>query len=173
MASQGEAVMEYMEAPWRMRYINKVIGNEGPGCIMCTKPAAGNDAENLVLYRAAHNFVMLNMFPYNGGHLMVAPLRHIARLSLLTAAERHEHLDLVAACIEVLEEVFKPVGYNTGLNLGRAAGAGVDQHLHTHIVPRWTGDTNFMPVTADTKVVNEALADTYARLRPVFDNLKI
>jgi ATP adenylyltransferase len=173
MASQGEAVMEYLEAPWRMRYIDKVIGNEELGCIMCTKPAAGDDAGNLVLYRASHNFVMLNMYPYNGGHLMVAPLRHIARLGLLTPAERHEHLDLVSACIEVLEQVFKPAGYNTGLNLGRAAGAGVDQHLHTHIVPRWIGDTNFMPITADTKVVNEALADTYTRLRPVFDKLII
>jgi len=153
-----------------MAYIKKVIGSEDETCIMCSKPAADEEeVSNLVLYRGRFNFVMMNAYPYNGGHLMVAPLRHIARLSLLSAEERHEHIDLVSASIEILEQVFHPAGYNTGLNLGRVAGAGVDQHIHTHIVPRWTGDTNFMPVIADTRVINEALADTYMRLKPVFD----
>jgi ATP adenylyltransferase len=162
--------MEYLEAPWRIEYIKKAIKNEEPGCIMCLKPAAGDDAKNLVLYRGKHNFVMMNMYPYNGGHLMVAPLRHIAQMSLLTPEERHEHIDLVSQCIEILRQVFKPEGFNCGLNLGRIAGAGVDQHLHTHIVPRWAGDTNFMPVLADTRVINEALVDTYTRLKPYFNS---
>ncbi len=163
--------MEYLEAPWRIEYIRKAIGKEGNGCIMCLKHAAGDDASRLVLYRGRYNFVMMNMYPYNGGHLMVAPLRHIARMSLLAPEERHEHIDLVSQCVEILQQEFKPEGFNCGLNLGRIAGAGVDQHLHTHIVPRWAGDTNFMPVLADTRVINEALADTYSRLKPYFNSL--
>ena len=162
--------MEYLEAPWRMAYIKKVIGSEDEACIMCSKPAAdGDEIASLILYRGRFNFVMMNAYPYNGGHLMVAPCRHIAPPSLLTSEERYGHIDLVRASIEILEQVFYPAGYNTGLNLGRVAGAGVDQHIHTHIVPRWTGDTNFMPVVADTRVINEALIDTYNRLKPVFD----
>ena len=160
--------MNYLWAPWRIEYIKQAQGKEGGGCILCEKPAAGNDTENFILFRGKFNFVIMNAFPYNSGHLMVAPFAHKARLSLLEPAERHEHIDLLSRCADVLREAMKPAGFNAGLNLGRTAGAGVDQHLHTHLVPRWDGDTNFMPVLADTKVVNQALAETYEFLKPYF-----
>jgi ATP adenylyltransferase len=164
--------MEYLWAPWRMEYIKNAQGKKEEGCILCDKPAAGDDAANLVLYRGRYNFVIMNAFPYNGGHLMIAPFAHTNQLSALEVAVRHEHLDIVSQSVDILKEAMKPAGFNIGLNLGRIAGAGVDQHLHTHIVPRWEGDTNFMPVMADIKVVNESLGATYAHLKPYFEALK-
>jgi ATP adenylyltransferase len=111
---------------------------------------------------------MLNSYPYNPGHLLVAPYRHIASLEELTVKERHEHFELVSRCIEVLKEVFKPAGFNIGANLGKVAGAGIEDHFHSHIVPRWQGDTNYVPVLADIRVVPQALADTYKRLEGKF-----
>jgi len=163
--------MEYLWAPWRMEYIKQAQGKEEDGCILCLKPARGDDEANLILYRGRHNFVIMNAFPYNSGHLMVAPAAHVAQMSLLTPEARHEHIDLLSRCVDILKEALKPAGYNIGLNLGRVAGAGIDQHIHTHIVPRWDGDTNFMPVLAETKVVNQAIAETYAHLKPYFDAL--
>ena len=159
--------MEFLWAPWRIEYI-KQAGKKDEGCILCDKPAKGNDRANLILFRGRFNFVILNAYPYNAGHLMVAPFAHQARLSLLGMEERHEHIDLVSRCVEVLAEAMHPTGFNTGMNLGRTAGAGVDQHLHGHVVPRWEGDTNFMPVLSDTRVVNQALAETYDMLKQHF-----
>jgi len=159
--------MKQLWAPWRMAYIEQARDNNG-GCILCDKPGGTRDESSLILFRGRSNFVIMNAYPYNSGHLMVAPLAHIARLSLLDDATRHEHFDLVSRCADILKEALNPAGFNIGLNLGRIAGAGVDQHLHTHIVPRWEGDTNFMPVLADTRVVNQAIADTYTRLAPLF-----
>jgi ATP adenylyltransferase len=159
--------MEYLLAPWRIEYI-KQAGKKDEGCILCDKPAAGRDKEDLILFRGRFNFVIMNAYPYNAGHLMVAPFSHLARLSLLEPKERHEHIDLISRCADILQEAMKPAGFNTGMNLGRTAGAGVDRHLHSHIVPRWEGDTNFMPVLADTRVVNQALAETYDLLKPFF-----
>jgi len=159
--------MEKLWAPWRMAYIEQARDNKG-GCILCDKPGDKQDEANLILFRGNFNFIIMNAFPYNGGHLMVAPLAHVARLSLLETAVRHEHFDLVSHCADILKEALSPAGFNIGLNLGRIAGAGVDQHLHTHIVPRWEGDTNFMPVLTDTRVVNQAIADTYKCLKPFF-----
>ena len=138
------------------------------GCILCQKPSEGRDEQNLILYRGRHNFVMMNLYPYNPGHLMVAPYSHTAALEELTEEERNEHFLLVSKSTSVLKKVMNPQGFNVGLNIGRAAGAGVDKHLHTHIVPRWNGDTNFMPVLSGTEVVNEAIEATYKKLKKEF-----
>ena len=157
--------MENMWAPWRIEYIQMA---KPEGCILCDKPAEDNDAQNYILYRGEKNFIIMNSYPYNPGHLMVAPYRHIATLDGLTEAERHEHFDIVSRAVRVLREVFNPGGFNIGMNLGRVAGAGIDDHVHTHIVPRWQGDTNFMPVLSDVRVIPEALADTYQKLKDGF-----
>ncbi|MBE0431047.1 MAG: HIT domain-containing protein [Dehalococcoidia bacterium] len=154
--------MEHLWAPWRIEYLQRAAET---GCILCQKPRESNDEANLILYRGQHSFVILNAFPYNPGHLMVAPYRHIADLQDFTDEEAGELFAILKRSLELLREVMKPVGFNVGLNLGRAAGAGIDKHLHTHIVPRWAGDTNFMPVVADTKVMPEALIGTYRKLR--------
>ena len=159
--------MEYLWAPWRAEYIKKAMKRE-EGCILCQKPAQESDAANYILYRGSKNFVIMNSYPYNPGHLMIAPYRHVANLDELTSDELHEHFDIVSRSVTVLRQVFKPDGFNVGMNLGRIAGAGIDQHIHTHIVPRWSGDTNFMPVMADTRVVNEALGETYQKLQGKF-----
>jgi ATP adenylyltransferase len=159
--------MEHMWAPWRVEYI---LQAEKKGCFLCEKPKESNDEANLVLYRGKGNFIILNFFPYNPGHLMVAPYRHIGHLDELTDEEAREHFDLVKQSLRLLVEVTKPAGFNIGINLGKVSGAGVDDHIHTHIVPRWQGDTNFMPVISNTKVVSEALTATYKRLK---DGLRI
>ena len=156
------AFMEYLWAPWRAEYIER---HTESGCILCQKPGEDNDEANLILYRGQHNFIMLNAFPYNPGHLMVAPYRHIANLQDLTDEEAGEHFDIVKKGLGILKEVMKPAGFNVGLNLGRVAGAGIAEHLHTHIVPRWQGDANFMPVLSDTKVMSEALSALYHKLK--------
>lgn len=157
--------MEHLWAPWRTQYIQKA---KEKGCILCQKPAEKNDEPNCILYRGDKNFIIMNTYPYNTAHLMVAPYRHIANLDELTDEERDEHFKLVSRSTRILRQVYRPDGFNIGMNLGRVAGAGIDKHIHTHIVPRWQGDTNFMPVIADTKVVNEALEETYQKLRGKF-----
>lgn len=153
--------MENLWAPWRIEYIKKV---DEEGCIFCQKPVENNDAANYILYRGQMNFIIMNSYPYNPGHLMIAPYRHVASLDELTDEELGEHYKMVAQSTRVLTQVFKPDGFNIGMNLGRIAGAGIDKHIHSHIVPRWAGDTNFMPVMADTRVINEALIETYKKL---------
>ncbi len=154
--------MEHIWAPWRIQYIQM----EKPrGCILCDKPRQSDDTLNYILYRGDKNFIILNSYPYNPGHLMVAPYRHVASLDGLTEEECHEHFDIVSRCVRVLREVFNPGGFNVGINMGRVAGTGIDDHVHTHIVPRWQGDTNFMPVLSETRVIPEALKDTYQKLK--------
>jgi ATP adenylyltransferase len=160
--------MEYLWAPWRIKYIEKIISSGDESCIFCDKPAENKDAENFILYRSELNFVIMNRFPYNSGHLMVAPYRHVAALDELNGEELNEHYKLVARCSSVLKKIMKPDGFNIGMNIGRVAGAGIDKHIHSHIVSRWNGDTNFMPVIAGTKVVNESLEDTYCKLKGEF-----
>jgi ATP adenylyltransferase len=155
-------LMEQLWAPWRIEYIRRATES---GCILCQKPRENNDEANFILYRGQHSFIILNAFPYNPGHLMVAPYRHIANLQDLTDAEAKELFDLIKKGWALLNEVMKPDGFNIGLNLGKIAGAGIAEHLHTHVVPRWQGDTNFMPVLSDTKVISEALISTYQKLR--------
>ncbi|MGD0796053.1 MAG: HIT domain-containing protein [Dehalococcoidales bacterium] len=153
--------MKYIWAPWRIQYIK----SEKPkGCILCDKPAENKDKENYILFRGKKNYIMLNSFPYNPGHLMIAPYRHTGNLEELTAEERNEHYELVCRCILVLKKELSPGGFNIGANLGKVAGAGVEDHFHSHIVPRWNGDTNYVPVLGDVRVVPQALADTYDAL---------
>ncbi len=157
--------MERIWAPWRIQYIQM---KKPEGCILCEKPGQSNDALNYMLYRGDKNFVILNSYPYNPGHLMVAPYRHIDSLDELTEEERNEHFEMVSQCIKVLRQVYNPGGFNIGVNMGRVAGAGIDDHVHTHIVPRWQGDTNFMPVLTDVRVMPEALALTCQKLKEKF-----
>ena len=157
--------MEQIWAPWRINYIQM---EKPKGCILCDKPKENNDASNYIMYRGDKNFVIMNSYPYNAGHLMIAPYRHIANLEELTKEELHEHFEIVSRGIKILRQVFNPGGFNIGINLGKVAGAGIDDHFHTHIVPRWQGDTNFMPVISDVRVVPEALAETYKKLRGKF-----
>ena len=157
--------MEYLWAPWRIEYIKKI---KEEGCIFCQKPIEKNDTANLILYRGQKNFIIMNSYPYNPGHLMIAPYRHVASLDELSDEELGEHYKMVTQSTQILTQAFKPDGFNIGMNLGRIAGAGIDKHIHSHIVPRWAGDTNFMPVIADTNVINEALAETYAKLKGKF-----
>lgn len=157
--------MEQLWAPWRIRYI-EIAKQEG--CILCDKPGEDNDELNYILYRGQKNFIIMNSYPYNAGHLMVAPYRHVDSPEKLTVEELHEHFEIVSHSLEVLREVFEPGGFNVGMNLGRVAGAGIDDHIHTHVVPRWRGDTNFMPVVDDVRVIPEALAETYDKLKGKF-----
>lgn len=160
--------MEKIWAPWRMAYIEV----EKPAdCIFCSKPRARDDRRELVLFRGELAFVVLNKFPYNNGHLMVAPYRHTADLPGLSSAEQAELMALTCFCSRLLAEAFGPDGYNLGMNLGKTAGAGVAEHLHLHVVPRWDGDTNFMPVLAETKVLPDALFSTYDKLKAAGDRL--
>jgi ATP adenylyltransferase len=144
-------------APWRLEYIEQA--DESAGCIFCTPD------EELVLHRSSRAFVILNRFPYTSGHLMVAPERHVGDYGLLTDDEALETHRLAAAALEALAAVYRPQGHNLGWNLGRVAGAGIVDHVHLHVVPRWAGDTNFMPVLADVRVLPEALAESARRLR--------
>jgi ATP adenylyltransferase len=160
--------MEHIWAPWRMGY---ALQAEKGRCFLCEKPKEYNDEPNLILWRGKSNFIILNSFPYNSGHLMVAPYHHTGHLDELTDEEAKEHFDLVKLSLRLLTEVTGPTGFNIGMNLGKVAGAGVDDHVHTHIVPRWQGDTNFMPVISNTKVLPEALAATYKKLKDGLRNV--
>jgi len=153
--------VERIWAPWRIEFI---LGEKPQGCILCQKPQGKDDKASLILYRGEKNFVMLNRYPYNPGHLMVSPYRHTPDLEELADDEILEHFDLVRRCTRALRKAFQPAAFNIGINIGKAAGAGIGDHIHTHIVPRWEGDTNFMPVVADTRVLPEALASTYDKL---------
>lgn len=157
--------MERVWAPWRMDYI---LDEKPHGCIFCLDGRAEVDRQNLVLLRTPLSLVMLNRYPYTNGHLMVAPRRHTAAMDALSDEEMLDLFRTVRLCRSVLEEEASPQGFNIGLNLGRAAGAGIEDHLHVHIVPRWNGDTNFMTVVADVRVVPEGLLTAYDRLYPRF-----
>jgi ATP adenylyltransferase len=154
---------EKMWAPWRMRYIEGT--HEDKGCIFCVKPKEDKDRDNLILFRGKYSFVMMNLFPYNNGHLMVAPYRHTGDLTVLEDNEILEIMKLSSKMIKVIRKIMKPDGFNTGFNLGRAAGAGIADHIHFHIVPRWIGDTNFMPVLGEVKVISEHIFDTYDKIK--------
>jgi ATP adenylyltransferase len=149
-----------------MRYIDDIdkIKTEG-SCIFCDKPHCETDLDEFILERGLHCFVIMNIYPYNPGHVMVAPYRHVAELEALEAGETAELMELAARCTAALKRTMHPEGINLGINLGKAAGAGYDAHLHLHIVPRWVGDTNFMPVVGETKVLPETLEETYAKLK--------
>jgi ATP adenylyltransferase len=157
--------MKHIWAPWRVAYIR---AEKPKNCIFCDKPKEDNDNENRILFRGKFNFVMMNNYPYNPGHLMVIPYRHISSIEELNDVERLEHAQITANCIAILKKVFHPAGFNTGMNLGKVAGAGIEEHIHSHVVPRWQGDTNFMPVIGDVRVIPEAVDDTYRKLKVEF-----
>ena len=155
--------MKNIWAPWRMVYIGEV--DSGKGCFFCRVLKADCDEANLVVWRSRHTFCIMNRFPYNNGHLLIAPRRHEAHVEGLTHAEQCALMKDTVRAQKVLAGVMSPQGFNWGLNVGRAGGAGVEDHLHMHIVPRWVGDTNFMPVFADVKVIPQALEELYSLLR--------
>lgn len=160
--------MERLWTPWRREFIEG--GDKAAsGCFLCDHAAhPENDRDNLVLLRAQHVFVLLNLYPYNSGHLMIAPYRHTGDLAHLDGGIAAELMHVTQRSVDVLQAVYTPQAFNIGMNLGRSAGAGVPDHLHVHVVPRWDGDTNFMPVVAQTKVLPETLDQTYDRLERMF-----
>lgn len=160
--------MEMLHAPWRINYIISPKTPKGSGSLFTRIAQSDKDVENLVVHRDRHCFVLLNRYPYNGGHLMVVPYKETAELDDLDESQLSDLMMMTRRCIRVLRAVMKPEGFNIGLNLGRVAGAGIEEHLHYHIVPRWRGDTNFMPVIANTGVVPEALLETAKKIRIAF-----
>jgi ATP adenylyltransferase len=156
-------------APWRLEYVKDAAKDKEDECIFCAKPAAEDDEANLIVHRGQRCFVILNLFPYTNGHLMVAPFEHTAALQDLDADTVAEMMALSQAAMRRLEEVYAPHGYNVGFNQGRIAGAGFENHIHMHVVPRWGGDTNFMPVLADTRVMPQTPQQSYEALRGGFD----
>ncbi len=159
---------ETLWAPWRIEYIT---GKKEQGCIFCNRLAKSNDRDNLILARGKSTFVMMNRYPYNNGHLMVAPIRHEKHITKLTQDEIIEIFSFIQKFTEVSERVMNPHGFNVGINIGKIAGAGVEDHLHVHVVPRWDGDTNFMPVIGEVKVISEHILSTYDKLREVYETI--
>ncbi|HAR98144.1 MAG TPA: HIT family hydrolase [Syntrophus sp. (in: bacteria)] len=155
--------MKVMSAPWRMDYIKS---KKKAGCVFCKDDVRG---EELVLWEGETAFVMMNRYPYISGHLMIIPYRHLSRVEDLSPDERREMFDLMDVAIRVLTDVMHPEGFNAGINLGKAAGAGIDDHLHIHVVPRWVGDTNFMSVVGEVRVIPEDLHKTWEHLCPHFE----
>ena len=161
--------MEHLWSPWRLAYVANASGGSDPGCIFCRTDEPGRD--ELILIRGRVAYVILNLFPYNNGHLMVVPNRHVATLASTTSDEQAELIRLTRHAEMALTEAYAPQGINVGINLGRPAGAGIVDHLHVHLVPRWNGDTNFMTAIGNTRVLPEDLAATRDRLRPIFERL--
>jgi ATP adenylyltransferase len=162
--------MKQLWSPWRIEYI---LGPKPDACVFCLPGTTDEDEKRFVLYRGRTAFVIMNKYPYNSGHLMVTPYRHLMHLCDLTQQESHEIMDLLQTCASIVQDCFSPDGANIGLNLGKAAGAGIREHLHFHLVPRWNGDSSFMGVMDDIQVIPEHLHSTYAKLRPYFSGLAV
>ncbi len=157
--------MRYLWAPWRIDYI---LEEKQKGCIFCKKPLERKDNVNLILYQGRYTFVMMNKFPYNNGHVMVIPKRHCPDLERLNDQELQDLFYSLRTTIRILKEKLHPDGFNIGTNIGKVGGAGVDEHIHFHVVPRWVGDTNFMPILGETKIIPEYLKKTYQKLHCAF-----
>ena len=160
--------MKVLWAPWRIEYIRSP---KHDGCIFCDFPKENRDRERLILHRGKHAFIIMNNYPYNPGHVMVVPYRHVAKWEDLTDEELLEIMKLSQLMIKAIKKAMNPDGFNMGVNLGRVAGAGIDAHVHLHIVPRWNGDTNFMPVVADTKGIPESLQEAYDELKKAIEGV--
>lgn len=158
--------MDRLWSPWRYHYVSTV--SPGGECIFCAKAREDRDEENLILYRGRRNYVLLNLFPYTTGHLMITPYRHVAQLEELDAEEAAELMELTRLSVRHLKNTYRPHGFNLGMNLGECAGAGIAGHLHMHVLPRWTGDANFMTTVCETRVMPEDLRDTWRKLSPAF-----
>ena len=161
--------MDRLWAPWRIDYIKS---EKEKGCIFCDNPAEGDDHSMLILYRGENSFVIMNLYPYNNGHLMIAPYQHTDSTHELNSGSRSEIMELADQIMTIQKNIMNADGFNYGANIGYSGGAGIADHIHFHIVPRWTGDTNFMPVLGHTKVQMQGLQETYNDLRPHFDKLK-
>ena len=162
--------MQQLWAPWRLQYV--INAGEDEGCIFCTKPKQDTDRVNLILYRSNHAFIIMNLYPYNNGHLMIVPYQHAQDLDGLVDEVLTELITLTRKAQNIMKQVFAAQGFNIGINVGKAAGAGIDEHIHIHIVPRWTGDTNFMPVLTDIKVIPQHIQAAYDLLFPFFRETK-
>jgi ATP adenylyltransferase len=163
--------LDRLYTPWRFDYIKGASGEKtghGDACVFCALPARGDDEAVFILHRAERNFVILNIYPYTSGHLMVVPFEHTADLPALARETADEMNDLARRAVGILGEVYRPHGFNLGMNLGQAAGAGVSDHLHLHVLPRWSGDANFMTTVGETRVIPEDLRATYDKLRGRF-----
>jgi ATP adenylyltransferase len=162
--------MDHLWSPWRYQYVS----SEPPvanGCVFCRKAEAGKEEENLVLFRGTHCYVLLNLYPYTNGHLMIAPYEHVDSLAAASPAAAAEMMDLARVAETALRQVYRPGGINLGMNLGACAGAGVAGHIHLHVLPRWPGDANFLSVVGETRVLIEELPVTWQRLREAFASL--
>jgi ATP adenylyltransferase len=158
--------MDHIWSPWRYRYVSTATA--GDACIFCSKPAAGCDEENHIVHRGERNFVILNLYPYTNGHVMVAPYEHVASIEQAAEETAVEMMLLVRRVAQHLRAVYQPLGLNLGMNIGECAGAGITGHIHMHVLPRWPGDANFMSVVGETRVMPEDISETYRKLRDAF-----
>jgi len=158
--------MDYLWSPWRYVYVTQEVPQKG--CVFCNKAQQSDDEENLILYRGQNSFVLLNLFPYTSGHLMIAPYAHVGELSAADDTTWAEMTALTRKAEQALRQVYNPDGINLGMNLGKSAGAGIADHIHMHVLPRWYADSNFMTTIGETRVLPEALPDTYRKLKPLF-----
>jgi ATP adenylyltransferase len=156
--------MDFIWSPWRYDYLASA-GKKSPSCVFCVDEDRSHDAERLIVFRGSNNFVILNLFPYTSGHVMVAPYEHLDTIAVAKAEQLSEMMQLAQRCIGALQKLYRPEGFNIGMNLGQAAGAGIREHYHLHVVPRWIGDANFMSIVGETRVLPEELAQTYQRLK--------
>lgn len=163
--------MEYISTPWREEYVRKI--SKMSECIFCQALKLKNDREAFILFRGIHNFIVLNKYPYTPGHLMIAPYEHLSSFERAKKESTDEMADLLKLSLKVLRRKYRPHGFNTGMNLGHSAGAGIADHFHLHVICRWTGDSNFMPLVGKTKVTIEDLETTYVKLFPVFQKAKL
>jgi len=165
--------MKNLWSPWRSKYIESFKNEQSKGkCIFCEASDKDIlDTTNLLIHKSKNSIVIMNLYPYNNGHLMIVPKRHLGSVGLLTAEESHELMDEIILAEKVLQKIYSPQGFNIGANLGRAGGAGIEEHIHFHIVPRWNGDTNFMPVIGEIKVISQDLAETKLKLLKAYDEL--
>lgn len=164
--------MEHLWAPWRMEYIeHNLKENSDDDCIFCTRLEAADDDKHLILHRGVNAFIIMNLYPYNNGHLMIVPNRHVGDITELNDKELLEISQLISLSVRALQQAINPDGFNIGMNLGRVAGAGIADHLHYHVVPRWNGDTNFMPVIGNTKVISQGLHECYFNLKNALANI--
>lgn len=159
--------MKRLWSPWRMKYIAEEKNKEE--CVFCVEPRQPDGVKNLIVYRGEQAYVILNRYPYTSGHLMVVPFDHLSSLEQLRPQVRAEMMELVADCLQVLRVAYQPEGFNVGVNIGEAAGAGILDHVHLHVVPRWTGDTNFMSALGETRVLPESLEESYQRLKTAWE----
>jgi ATP adenylyltransferase len=164
--------MDKLWSPWRSKYIESFKpGGEKEGCLFCRIAKENRDKENFVIHRGKSAYIVMNLYPYNSGHLMIVPYTHVPALKDLDDETKLECMKLIDLGIEALEKSIYPQGYNIGVNIGKCSGAGIDEHVHFHIVPRWSGDTNFMPVLNDVKLVSQAMEDTYGKLQAALEKI--